>query len=176
MSDGRCSASSVEILYPALIAPVIAVMLRTQAALPPAEGRPRGIPCNALHSLAHVRTLASLHPESLCGFNLVIISFLGSAYFFHGTIFLVTLRQGPIAFVAYDAMAVLIPRVQVAHAARALQARSLGPDDAEATLHHCISRRVRGAPTLAWSLASSTAPGTVCGQRNHRLLVSLLPG
>ena len=133
MSDGRCSASSVEILHPALVAPVNAVMLRTQAALLPAEDCLRGAPCSALHSLAHVRTLASLHPEGLCGFCLVIVSFLDSACFFRGTVFLVTFRQGPVAFVAYDAVALLVSRVQVARAARALQARSLSPDDAEAT-------------------------------------------
>ena len=124
-------------------------MLRAQAALPPAGRHTHGIPCSAFRNLAHVRTLASLHPEGLCGFYLVIVSFLDSAYFFHGTIFLVTFRQGPVAFVAYDAMAVLIPRVQVAYAARAQQARSLGPDDAEAALHHCVSDWVRGTSTPA---------------------------
>ena len=127
------SASSVEVIHPALIAPVITVVLRSQAALPPAGRHTHGIPCSVLRSLAHVQTLASLHPEGLCGFCLVSVSFLDSASFFRGTVLLTAFRQRPVAFVAYDAVALLVPRVQVARAARALQARSLSTDAAETT-------------------------------------------
>ena len=150
-------------------------MLRPQAALPPAWRHARGIPCSVLRSLAHVQTLASLHPEGLCGFCLVSVSFLDSASFFRGTVLLTAFRQRPVAFVAYDALALLVSRVQVARAARALQARSLSPDDAEATWHLGNGGRVRGAPAPAWSSNGSIVPCTTRGLRNHGLLIGLLP-
>ena len=150
-------------------------MLRPQAALPPAWRYARGIPCGILRSLAHVQTLASLHPEGLCGFCLVSVSFLDSASFFRGTVLLTAFRQRPVAFVAYDALALLVSRVQVARAARALQARSLSPGDAKPTLHLISSGRIRGAPAPAWSSASSEASCTTRGLRNRGLLIGLLP-
>ena len=87
---------------------------------------------------------------------------------------MIALRQGPIALVTNDAMAALRPRVQVAGSARAQQARSLGPNDAEAALHYFAIDCVRGTSTPIGSMGSSLVLSTLGGRRGYWLPFGLL--
>ena len=155
---------------------MITFMLRSQAALPPAWRHDLGIFCPSFFSLTHVSTLAFLHPEGLRGFCLDSVFFLDfTSFFFCGAIFSATSRQRPVAFVANDALALRVSRVQVTRTARALMARSLSPSDAELALSFGRLWRVRGASALTRSSAVSVESRAASGLSYHGLLIGLLP-
>ena len=102
-------------------------MSRTEAALPPTLGHDLGVCFPISFFLAQFLTLAALHPEGLSGF------FFDHIFFFCGVILSTTFGQWPKAFIAHDALVLLVSRMQVTNTARALMARGLGPCDAELT-------------------------------------------
>ena len=171
------SASSVEVIHPALIAPVITIVSRSQTALPPARGHDLGVCCPCFFRLANFRTLASLHPEGLCGLCLDFVLILNfTSLLLCGAILLAASWPRPKAFVANDALVLRISRVQVTRTARALMARSLGPSDAELALSFGRPRRVRGASALTRSSFISVESRAASGLNHHGWLVGSLPG
>ena len=155
---------------------MITFMSRSQAALPPAWRHDLGVFCPSLFSLAHFPALASLHPEGLRGLCLDSILFLDfTSLFLCGAVLLAASWQRPKAFIANDALALRVSRVQVTSSARALMARSLSPSDAELALSFSSHGRVRGASTLTRSSAVSVESRAASGLSYHGLLIGLLP-
>ena len=74
---------------------MITFVFRSQAALPPAWRHGLGVSSFSFFSLAHVTTLALLHPEGLCGFCLDPVFFFSStSLFLCRSFFFLTLLLG----------------------------------------------------------------------------------
>ena len=148
---------------------MITIMSRSQAALPPAWRHDLGVYFPISFGLAVFLALASLHPEGLSGL------FLDSIFLLCGTVLLAASWQRPKAFVANDALALRVSRVQVTRTAKALMARSLSPSDAELALIFGRPRGVRGASILTRSSFNSAESRAASGLSHHGLLVGSLP-
>ena len=151
---------------------MITFVSRSQTALPPAWRHDLGVYCPSFFSLAHFPALASLHPEGLRGLCLDSIFFLDfTSLFLCGAVLLAASWQRPKAFVANDALALRVSRVQVTHTARALMARGLSPSNAELASRFVRLWRIIGASALTRSSIVSVKLRAADGLSHHRLLI-----
>ena len=141
----------------------------SEATLPPTLRHDLGGCFPISFRLAHFVALATLHPEGLSG---VLLDFI---FFLCGVILSTAFWQWPIAFIAHDALALLVSRVQVTNAARAPMARGLGPNNAELTARFVRSRRIVRASLLTRSAINPMWSRTPDGLSHHGMPIIGLP-